>query len=373
MFPRRVVDAVVGEALLPSLRAARCVRWRGDQVCRACELACPHQALWLDPRGSWHLDASACDGCGACASACPSQAIDAPGVDADAMRRAWRGADRVTLCCARSDGHADVRVPCLAGIHPEVLATLLLRHPGTPVVLDLSSCQGCASGALRPVIEAQARQARDYARLAGALADVRVTGRAEPAPARAMDRRAFFRLARERTTTFVAERLAEDGAAVASVSLPHRPALLDAVRARLAMTHPTADPAGPVMLPVAAAWYVDWDVSDACDGCAAETRTHCVVACPNGAWRVARSQAGAALTHDAASCSGCGACERACPRSALSARPAALAADAGRRSKRTLAAGVCRSCRQAPARGPDGLCRHCRTRLALADRVRPNA
>jgi len=373
VFPRRVVDAVLGEALLPSLRTARCVRWRGDQVCRACELACPQQALWLDPRGTWHLDESACDGCGACASACPSQAIDAPGVDANAMRRAWRGAERVTLACTRSDGHADVRVPCLAGIHPEALATGFLLHPDATVVLDLSNCQGCAAGALRPLIESQARQAREYARLAGVPADVRVIGRAEAAPERAMDRRAFFRLARERTTTFVAARLAEDDASVAGVSLPHRHALLDAVRARLAATHPSGAPTGPVMLPVPAAWYVDWDVSDACDGCAAEPRFRCVAACPNGAWRVVRTQGDAALTHDAASCSGCGACERACPRSALSARPAALAADGGRQAKRTLAAAVCRSCRQAPARGPDGLCRHCRTRLALAERSRPGA
>ena len=371
MFPRRVIDAVVGEALLPSLRAARCVRWRGDQGCRACEVACPHRALWLDPRGSWHLDASACDGCGACASACPSQAIDAPGVDADAMRRAWRGAERVTLGCARSEGQADVRVPCLAGIHPEAFATSLLRHPDTTVVLDLSACPGCAAGALRPVIEAQARQARDYARLAGAPADVRVTGRAEVAPERAMDRRAFFRLARERTASFVAERLAQDGAAGASVSLPHRPALLGAVRARQAETHPTVPPPGPVMLPVLAAWYVDWHVSDACDGCAAESRARCVAACPNGAWRVGRPHGRAALTHDAATCSGCGACERACPHSALAARPAPLAADAGRQAKRTLAESVCRSCRHAPARGPDGLCRHCRTRIDLAERSRP--
>jgi len=370
VFPRRVVDAVVGEALLPSLRTARCVRWRGDRACRACELACPQQALWLDPRGAWHLDESACDGCGACASACPSQAIDAPGVDVNALQRAWRGAERVTLGCARSDGHADVRVPCLAGIHPELLATLLLRHSDTRVVLDLSSCQRCTSGALRPMIEAQARQARDYARLAGVPADVGVAGRQVVAAERAMDRRSFFRLARERTTTFVAERLAEDGAAVASASLPHRPALLDAVRSRLAAPAATA---APVTLPVLGAWYVDWSVNDACDGCAAEPRARCVTACPNGAWRVARAEGCAALTHDAASCSGCGACERACPRGALAARPAALAADAGRQSKRALTAGVCCSCRQAPARGPDGLCRHCRTRLALAERVRPNA
>lgn len=368
MFPRRVVDAVLGEPLAPTLRAARCVRSRGDDPCRACELACPHQALWLDPRGGWHLDEGRCDGCGACASVCPSQAIDAPGIDAGALARAWRTGERVTLGCARNDAPATVRLPCLAGLHPERFATLLLRHPGVPVVVDLSACEGCPAGALRPTIEAHARQASDVVRLAGAACDVRVARAAEPRREGVLDRRAFFRVARERATAFVAANLAEREATRPSATLPHRAAFLAAVRDQRTQTHTE-----PPSLPVAGAWFVDWDVTDACDGCAGAPRARCVQACPNQAWRVAQARMDATLTHDAAACSGCGACQRACPHDALSAQPAPLTATAGRLVKRRIARPRCRVCAQARATGDDGLCRHCRSRRALGERVRLGA
>lgn len=366
MFTRRAVDAVLGEPLLPTLRTARCVRTRGDDVCRACELACPHQAIWLDTRGTWHLDEGRCDGCGACASVCPSQAVDAPGIDGGALLRAWRDGERVTLGCARHDAPATVRVPCLAGLHPERLATLLLRFPDTPVVLDLSTCGGCPAGALRPSIEAHARQARDVAQRVGATCDVRVARDAAPAAERILDRRSFFRVARERTTAFVASRMAEEDTDRTTATLPHRAALLAAVRERCARSGVEALP-----LPVSGAWFVDWDVCDACDGCSGAPRPHCVQACPNGAWRVASAGDDGMLTHDAAACSGCGACQRACPRAALQPLPAPITADAGRLAKRRLARPRCRACRQARAIGGDGLCRHCRTRRDLGASVRP--
>lgn len=368
MFPRRTVDAVLGEALLPTLRTARCVRTRGDDACRACELACPHQALWLDTRGSWHLDEGRCDGCGVCASACPSQAVDAPGIDGGALLRAWRAGERVTLGCARNDAPATVRLPCLAGLHPERLATLLLRYPDTPVVLDLSACGSCPAGALGPTIEANARQARDFAQRAGAICDVRVARAAAPTAERVLDRRSFFRVARARTTAFVASRLAEDDAVRASATLPHRAALLAAVRERCS----NAEAEAP-SLPVSGAWFVDWDVADTCDGCAGGPRLRCVQACPNDAWRVASAREDGVLTHDAAACSGCGACQRACPRGALTARPAPIMADAGRLDKRRIPRPRCRACRQARAIGDDGLCRHCRTLRTLSERIRPGA
>jgi MinD superfamily P-loop ATPase len=362
VFPRRVVDAIVPDPLVPTLRAGRCVRTRGDEACRACELACPHQALWLDVRGAWHLDEHRCDGCGACASACPSQAVDPPGIDVGALQRAWRQGERVTLGCARNDAPATVRLPCLAGLHPERLATLLLRHPATPVVLDLSACAGCPTGALAPTIEADARRARDYAQRAGVACDVRVARAVERAAEPVFDRRGFFRVARERTGAFVASRLTECDGVRASASLPHREGLLAAVRERC-----STDVTQPPLLPVPAAMFVDWDVADSCDGCADAARPRCVQACPNEAWRVA--SADEALTHDAAACSGCGACQRACPQSALAPLSAPITADAGRLAKRHIPRQRCRACRQPRATGSDGLCRHCRTRRALSERL----
>ncbi len=372
MLKRRAVDAVFGEDLVPRLRAARCVRRRRhENGCRACLLACPHQALWFDADGAWRLHAAACDGCGACASACPSQAIDAPGIDLAALRRAWLDLEVVTLGCHMGPADAAVRLPCLAGLHPELLASALLARPGTPVRLDLSACGGCAKGALRPLIEAQARQAVTYVRRLGAAPDVRIVdgaanGRSGNEPhTRRISRRDLFQLARSRGIELVARGLAAGAADAASgVALPHRARLLAAARERAATAAERTH-----ALPMLGGFFVDWQVADACDGCRDGDGPCCVSACPNGAWRLGSSAGATVLSHDAACCSGCGACTLACPRSALEPGPAAVCADAGRRAKRSFALARCRVCRMRPAKGAHGLCGNCSKRQHVAASV----
>jgi ferredoxin len=343
------------------VRAARCLRRRGGG-CNACVLACPAQAVWFDGGGRWRVDASACDACGACVSACPSQALDAPWLDLAGLRRAWRdaGSDGVTLGCPASEA-ATVRVPCLAGLHPELLAGCLVRHPTTPVTLDVVGCEGCAKGALRGVIEAQALAAASYANLLGAEPPLRLASERPPPdpPRQRFSRRELFRRARERGAGLVTTALAvTEATGHPGAALPHRTRLLAAARA-----HTRSTAAAPT-LPVLGAFFVDWEVTAACAGCPDEGRPRCVRACPNGAWRVGGGAATAALSHDAASCSGCGACARACPHAALTPRPAPVTADAGRLPKRSIPRSRCRVCRRAAA-GEAGLCSNCRKRRQL--------
>jgi len=376
VIPRRAIDAIFGEELVPRLRAARCVRRRdSSNPCRACLLACPQQALWFDVRGGWRLHAAACDGCGACASACPSQALDAPGIDLAALRRAWREGEDVRLGCRQGDGGQVLRLPCLAGLHPELLATFLLRHPTTRVTLDVSQCDACApgacaEGALRGVIEAQVRQAVAYARLLGVTPDVRVSvdDHVDAPTARPISRRDLFHLARERTTALVASSLAGGRDGDGSVALPHRERLLLAARERADLSD-----APPRELPVAGAFFVDWQVGDACDGCSQAGGPRCERACPNGAWRLGSSAGETVLSHDAARCSGCGACALACPQEALEPRSAPVTADAGRAAKRAFAVARCRVCRRRVSHGGDGLCPNCRKRQGVAASLPPRA
>ena len=362
----RQLEAALGEAPVPRVRAAHCRRHRAGQTgCRACVLACPTEAFWVDAAGGLRLTEVDCVGCGACSSVCPSQAIEAPGVAAGAIAEALRQGDGVVVGCRHGGAAGQVRVPCLSGLHPELLAGLMLAFPGRSLTLNVAHCAACDIGRLLPLIEAQAAQAAAYVALVGPATGLRLTGAAsaEPRERTALSRRGLFGALREQTAKLVTGAIAEAlGPDLPGEHLAHRGALLAAVRRRVA-----ADGGALPSLPVPGAFYVDWDVNERCDGCAGVAGANgprCVAACPSGAWRMGRSGDRGVLSHGAARCTACGLCEEVCPRRALSARPAPIAADAGWLPKRRLPLVRCRGCHVAIPAGGDGWCPNCRKRMA---------
>ena len=336
------------------------MRWRSDdERCAACILACPQHALWFDAAGAWRVDPGSCDGCGACASACPSQAIDPPGVRTAELERLPRAGASITLRCRRH--HDDGVAPCLAAVHPEALATLMLRARERTIHVDLAACERCPSGALRPVIEAHLERARAFACTAGGEPRIELQRPAPPdaASAPALSRRDLFGRVRTHAEALVGDALAH-GSGARDARLPHRAALLRAARER---DRPGDAP--PPTCDVLGAFFVAWDLGDTCDGCHAHGGPRCARVCPNRAWRLERGEGEATLMHDPASCSGCGACQRSCPRSALTARPAPVTADGGARAARSVPLARCRGCRRSASVGADGLCPHCAKRARL--------
>jgi ferredoxin len=354
---------VPGATPTPRVRAAHCRRHRaGNAGCHACALVCPTEAFWVDAAGGLRLQEIDCVGCGACASVCPSQAIafagDADGAVAEALRRG----DAI-VGCRHGGAEGDVRVPCLAALHPELLAGLMLAFPERRLTLNVACCASCDIGRMLPLIEAQFDQASAYATLAGVTPRARLAGEAAASVAPpALSRRALFGALRQETAKLVTGAIAEAlGGDAPAEHLPHRAALLASVRRRVAERD-----GEPVALPLLGAFYVDWDASDRCDGCAGVADANgprCVAACPSGAWRMGRAGGRAVLSHDAARCTACGLCEEVCPRDALTAAPAPLAADAGRVAKRALPLARCRGCHAPIAAGGDGYCPNCRKRL----------
>ncbi|NBC94845.1 MAG: hypothetical protein GVY27_00670, partial [Deinococcus-Thermus bacterium] len=181
-----------------------------------------------------------------------------------------------------------------------------------------------------------------------------------------LSRRALFGVARDQAAALIVT--AEDGRSSLDRMPPHRDELLTAVRRRLAdASEPRPE------LPIEDAFYLDWSVSDACDGCAAGDRSRpaCIAACPTDAWRLARPETrggGLRLSFDPAACLGtaCSHCATACPRDALEARPARITADGGRSDRKALPVHRCRSCRTPIHAGGTGLCANCRKRQGLA-------
>lgn len=371
----RVLARALGAGTAPHADPAHCRRQRleGDG-CRACVVACPVQAWWIDRGGGLRLQDIDCLSCGACASACPSQAIGVPAPDLRGATRAARERGAAVIACRIGPGtseSADAVVPCLAGLAPERLATLFLSHPGASWTLDASRCAGCRLGALRPTIAAHVAQAAAYAARLGVIVAVDV--RDDPPPAtRGWTRRELLRRARDGAADAAVRAIADEvPPRPAHDAPPYRAALLGAAR-----SHEETSP-GPDGRAsddsVLGAFFVGWDVAPACDGCAGAGRPRCVAACPWGAWRLSR---GGALSHDAARCVGCGACADTCPAAALSPRAVSATAREGRVVRRRLEMHRCRGCAGPLPVGGDGLCANCRKRASLQPRpsgARPDA
>lgn len=365
-------------AVAPRIDDARCARRReGDRGCRACVLACPTEAIWTDARGRLRLQEIDCVTCGACASACPTQAIAMPEPVLEDLHGALavRAKDRAVRIGCRlgpdgEDGTHDARVPCLAALHPEALAARLVADPTRPIELDASGCARCRWGGLLLQAEDHVARGLTLAHALGLEPDVRFVVPSTPtasAPERRWSRRELFGAAREAASDRLVEHVTRTVAEADRCPrdrLPHRPALLAAVRGRVTQGSTAPE------LPVAGAFYVDWDVSERCDGCASVNGAGplCAARCPTGAWRVAHEDGAAVLTHDVAACTGCGVCQRSCPQDALTPQPAMATADAGRVAKRRLAVARCRGCHQPISASADGLCGNCRKRMAPARR-----
>lgn len=358
MIARYVISRLARD-IKPEITAVHCKRKRaGNRGCSACVLACRFSALQIDDSGALRYDAGACVGCGACLPVCPSQAIRLSEFGEHALVGALQKNDAVVVGCLHGKNPGSVAVPCLSGLHPELLATLMLAFPKKTISLDISPCPGCDVGTLRGRIRAAAEQASAYVSLLGVKPNlVLATSGAEvqEAPDRGLSRRDFFGLLRNDTVKLAAGTVLDLMGTKNTDRLAYRHMLLTAVRRQARMVG-----AEQLKLPLLNAFYCDWEVDERCNAC-----SRCVSACPTRALRNSQIDGVAVLSHDVALCTACGLCAELCPQQAMTPLPAPITAAAGRVPKMELLLARCKKCRAKIQIGGDGLCDNCRKQATL--------
>lgn len=305
-------------ALAPQVAAAVCVRsGPGGAGCRACLDACPAGALALPPGGGApDLDPARCTGCGACLVACPTGAVGVPGWDPQPWLARAAAGSALTFACPRAAAGDAEAVPCLAGLHPELLAALALGGAAA-VTLVTGPCAACPQG-LGARIAGAVAAARALAAAAGAPVLPAAVPAAPPAGARrsaGLSRRSFLGVFRRRAAVAVRSTVAPGTAGPPGAGAA-APGARRALRQALAGRPLPADGPG---LPLPG-----MRVTAACTVCGA-----CAALCPApGALAVtAATGGGTALVHRPAACLDCGVCASVCRAGAI-ARVAATPAAA---------------------------------------------
>lgn len=350
-------------ALLHDESACLPLRSRHGQ-CRACEHACPHEALHVRPEGI-SLE-SHCTGCGRCVAACPTEALmlpelqpllDTPVADDEAVPP-----ERMRIECRMvpPERHRSPTtvVPCHGALRTGLLLELACRHAEVNVI-DRGWCSDCpvgtrglsegrkppaTPGAAHPAQAAidaaqlwlDALEQRQRVSLLHEPLDPSLRPAALPPvddPGPVLDRRRFFRHAIERPAGrhVPPQPMGSHGRAAYPAS-SRRPS---PERTRQYRALSTLAERGDTVVPSEffPALYPNGNCCDA---------RMCEALCPTRALVVTDDGPQAWLRFDPVACIACGTCERACPEGALTLQPHGGAAVARVLYEHRRV--VCRSC-----------------------------
>lgn len=137
--------------VVPKGNVAMCVRCkREDASCNLCMEVCPTHSIYLDDDGSIEIKAD-CRKCSLCVAACPTDAIvssmHGPKMVYDKICRAATAFEMAYVTCTRALGHcpheAEVVVPCVGAISPEVWYSILCEFGNVGVYLPRGICDKC--------------------------------------------------------------------------------------------------------------------------------------------------------------------------------------------------------------------------------------
>jgi Fe-S-cluster-containing hydrogenase component 2 len=135
MFEKLLLDFINHFPL--KVNSQNCINQENLKVCEKCLNSCPHGAISFENNRPV-VDSSKCTVCGLCFSECPTNVFD---IEID-LTKLYKRKGKLTLGCYLSEIEVDEKLPCLAILNEEILASLVFY--GIPkVILDTSRCQNC--------------------------------------------------------------------------------------------------------------------------------------------------------------------------------------------------------------------------------------
>lgn len=298
--------------------------------CRACEIACPVEAIRIGETAI-QLDEN-CVRCGRCAAACPMGALALPGFSVPDVPQertsplsvdCWKVPEKLSP-------EGSVRVPCLGGLSTGRILELVTRAGAYSLeLLDRGWCFKCKAGSsTNHPAQASLEQAKSLLDAAGLATDrlpmlrsVQLSGDLmpidipEPITETRMSRRAFFGALTSKTVVAIdkVKHLAPELEARQRRGFEKAPAS-SRERERMLRGMELICKSAGVTPPTKLFFRVA--ISDACNN-----HQLCASICPTGALAVFEQVGRTELTFDTRLCIGCNECYSICSSKALSVLP----------------------------------------------------
>jgi len=297
----------IAQENVPEIEKKSCLHYRNaNDPCNNCVESCPTKAI-INKGQTLLIEDELCIGCGICKVNCPSQSITMKNFGENKIPKAVDNNEMALFGCNYGKSEGNVMIPCLNGLHPELLTLLFLYFKDKKLTFNLSKCSTCSIESKTKTFEASLNKALDF--LGNLKKDHKheIILNEDEVPEltpKSISRRDLFNIIKEDSVNHATEMFNSVWSNDTGNILNQRKLLLDFIN-KLAKEEIFEINRENTLLS-------NYEVNSKCHGC-----NYCEAICPYKAWRVEETKDTYTLSHNAGRCRSCKQCVKNCPQKAI--------------------------------------------------------
>ncbi|ABW18645.1 ATP-binding protein [Alkaliphilus oremlandii] len=292
---------------VPKIEKKSCLHYRNaNDPCNNCIESCPTAAI-VKRDQAFVIEDELCIGCGICKVKCPSQSISMVHFGENTIPKAIKSCETVVFGCNYGKSEGNVMVPCLNGLHPELLALLLLHFKDKKLKFNLSKCSTCAIDSKALTFEVSLKKALAFLENIKSYEEPEVILDECEVPnisPRSITRRDLFHIIKDDSINHATDIFNSMWSNSKDNTLNHRQILLDLVNG-LAKEE-------TFEINRESTLFSNYVVNSSCNGC-----NYCEAICPYKAWKIEETEEIYTLSFNTGRCRSCGQCIKTCPQKAI--------------------------------------------------------
>ncbi len=307
----------ISDENLTEIEKTSCLHYRNvKNQCIKCIETCPTSAI-IKKNNSLIIEEDLCIGCGICKVNCPSQSITMNhNFGVKNILKAVEENEIVVFGCNYGKSDGNVMVPCLNGLHPELLTLLFLYFKEKKLKFNLSKCSTCTIESKAITFKNSLKNVIDFLEdiKLDPLYDIILNNNEIPQlTPKTITRRELFNIVKEGSVNHTTEIITSIWGNNKNKTLNQREILVDIVT-KLSKEE-------NFEINIDNALFSNYKVNEKCDGC-----NYCVAICPYNAWNVEENEETYTRCHNVGQCRSCTQCLTTCPQNAI--EKASLSTDA---------------------------------------------